>query len=140
LLGSVTLDALRETFGPVIVVGPNAAIDRPNFRGELVVAVDGSPLSETALGLAGAWGIGLEARPWIVNVLAPAARPNAVDTFESAYPSKLAHHLASMTNHPVEFEVLHGDAAMAISDFVRTIDAALVIASTHGRTGLARLA
>lgn len=141
LLGSVATGVLNETFGPVIVVGPDAQIDRPNFRGEIVVTVDGSPHSETALGLAGAWGIGLGARPWVATVIETAAPPPVgVDTFESAYPAQLAHYLESMSKHPVEFEVLHGgDPAMAVADFAASIDAGLLVATTHGRTGLARL-
>jgi nucleotide-binding universal stress UspA family protein len=139
LLGSVTTDVLVDSFGPVVVVGPEVDIDR-SPGGELVVAVDGSEASESALGLAGAWGIGLCARPWIVSVGTEGAGGSA-DTFDTGYPSRIAHRLQSMTGQPVEFEALHGrHPADAIADFARSIDAWLIIASTHGRTGLSRLA
>ena len=59
ILGSVAVDVLRAMFGPLVLVGPRANTDRVDFRGELVVPVDGSDLSETTLALGAAWGIGL---------------------------------------------------------------------------------
>lgn len=139
-LGNVATDVLHETFGPVVIVGPHANIDRPNYGGALLVAVDGSPLSETALGLAGAWGTGLGAVPWVTNVI-PTIMVDPHDTVESGYPRQLAKYLQGMTHRRVEFEVLHGgDPALAIADFATEIDASLVVASTHGRTGAARFA
>lgn len=139
LLGNVATDVLRETFRPAVIVGPNANIDRANFRGSLLVAVDGSPLSETALGLAGAWGTGLDAVPWVTTVIPTVMVDH--DTVESGYPRQLARYLHGMTHRRVEFEVLHGgDAALAIADYATGIDASLIVASTHGRTGAARLA
>jgi nucleotide-binding universal stress UspA family protein len=46
-----------------------------------------------------------------------------------------------MTGRPVEFETLHSrHPANAIAEFAESINASLIVASTHGRTGLARLA
>ena len=42
ILGSVAVDVLREMFGPLVLVGPRANTDRVDFRGELIVPVDGS--------------------------------------------------------------------------------------------------
>jgi nucleotide-binding universal stress UspA family protein len=140
ILGSVAVDVLRELFGPVVTVGPKAHTDRADFRGELVVPVDGSDLSEAALALAAAWGIGLEARPWVVEVLKPDT-PHVADSLESSYPARLARDLAGTSHHEVEFEVLHDDhPGSAIADFAHSIGASLIVASTHGRTGLSRLA
>ena len=140
ILGSVATDVVRASFGPIVVVGPHAKIDRPNFRGSLVVAVDGSPLSETAIGVAGAWSIGLGAVPWITTVIATGGMGHH-DTVESGYTHQLAHRLERLTRRPVEFEVVHGgDPGLALANFAAEVDASLIVASTHGRTGAARVA
>ena len=140
ILGSVAVDILREMHGPVVAVGPKATTDRADHRGELMVPVDGSEFSESALPLAVAWGIGLEARPWVVEVLDP-AQERVEDVVESSYAARLARHLSAQSHHQVQFEVLHNKhPGAAIGQFAESIGASLIIASTHGRTGLARLA
>ena len=139
ILGSVAVDVLREMFGPLIVVGPKASTDRVDFRGELIVPVDGSDLSETTLALGAAWGIGLEARPWVVEVLDP-DQVRVHDTTESSYAARLARDIGRRSHHDAQYEVLHSKhPGKAIADFAESIGASLIVASTHGRTGLARL-
>jgi nucleotide-binding universal stress UspA family protein len=139
ILGSVAVDVLCETFGPLIVVGPRARTDRTDLRGELIVPVDGSDFSETTLSLGAVWGIGLEARPWVVEVLEP-DQVRLPDTTESSYAARLARDIRRLSHHDAQFEVLHSrHPGKAIADFARSIEASLIVASTHGRTGLARL-
>jgi nucleotide-binding universal stress UspA family protein len=139
ILGSVANDVLHEMFGPLMVVGPKARTDRADLRGELIVPVDGSDFSETTLSLGAAWGIGLEARPWVVEVLEP-DQVRVFDTIESSYAARLARDIRRSSHHDAQFEVLHGKhPGKAIGDFAETIGASLIVASTHGRTGLARL-
>ena len=46
-----------------------------------------------------------------------------------------------MSHHQVRFEVLHHQSpGVAIGQFAENIDAVLIVASTHGGIGLARLA
>jgi nucleotide-binding universal stress UspA family protein len=136
LLGSVTEELLQLTFGPMLVVGPHVADTR--FDGPIVVAVDGSKASETVLPLAAAWGIELGVEPWIVEVAAPDVQTGG-DVAESAYPARLARKLASQSGHPVQFDVLHGrDVHAQVADFADSMKASMIVASTHGRTGLAR--
>jgi nucleotide-binding universal stress UspA family protein len=140
IFGSVAVDIMQELYGPVVAVGPKATTARVDHRGELVVPVDGSEFSESALPLAAAWGIGLEARPWVVEVLPPDQK-RFDDVLESSYPARLARALAGKSHHQAQFEVLHHEhPGVAISEFAASIGAALIVASTHGRTGLARLA
>lgn len=139
ILGGVAADILSEMYGPVVVVGPKAKTDRADHRGELIVPVDGSEFAETALPLAAAWGIGLEARPWVVEVLDP-DQERVDDMFESSYAARLARELTKQSHHEVQFEVLHHEhPGVAIGQFAESIGASLIVASTHGRTGLARL-
>ncbi|TVR27913.1 MAG: universal stress protein [Ilumatobacter sp.] len=140
LIGSIAEELLAELFGPVMLVGPDANIDVTDFRGELLVPVDGSETSESALALAAAWGITLGARPWVVSVIESGSQVEA-DTSESSYPSRLARGLAKQTGRDIEFEVLHGGKPeRAICDFASSLPATLIVASTHGRTGFARIA
>lgn len=139
LIGSIAEELIGSLYGPLVVVGPESATDRTDFRGNLVVTVDGSETSESALPLAAAWGIALEATPWIVLVLEPDTRTGE-DVSETSYPSRLAKSLSSSSHHEVEFEVLHDKhPARAVTDYARSIDAGLIVTSTHGRSGLARI-
>ncbi len=140
LVGSVAEELLSEMFGPLVVVGPHASVDQVDLRGCLLVPVDGSDNAETVLGLAAAWGIGLEARPWIVAVIPPERdRPSGL--LDSTYPASVARRLARRSHHPVDFEVLHdAHPGRAIGRFAGDIGASLIVASTHGRAGLARFA
>jgi nucleotide-binding universal stress UspA family protein len=138
MVGSVANDVLCSTFGPVVIVGPAVAPDADVFGGDIVVALDGSARSETVLGLAGAWSVGFGGRLWLTTMLEPTGV--APDVFESNYVGRLARDLGLRTKHEVEFEVLHGtNAARAVTDFAERIGAGLIIGTTHGRTGLARL-
>jgi nucleotide-binding universal stress UspA family protein len=137
VLGSVMTEVLALTFGPMIVVGPHVDTDG-TFADELVVTVDGSDLSETAVGLAGAWGIGMHLRPWVVSVIEPG--PPVADASESGYVAGVAHRLQARTGRDVEYEVLHGDnPARAIDLFAEDLGAKLIVMSTHGRGGMSRL-
>ena len=139
ILGSVAVDILAEMFGPVVTVGPRATTDRADFRGELIVPVDTSDFSESALSLAAAWGIALEARPWVVEVLDP-DQAHVQDVVESSYAARLARELTRASHHDAQYEVLHNKhPGRAIGEFAETLGASLIVASTHGRTGLARL-
>jgi nucleotide-binding universal stress UspA family protein len=140
VIGSVAEELLGALFGPVVVVGPHSWTERGDLARPLIVTVDGSDTSEAALPLAAAWGIGLGARPWVVSVTDPDDRDSG-DVSASAYPARLAHHLAADSHHPVEFEVLHHEhPAIAVSDYARDVDAVMIVCSTHGRTGFRRIA
>ena len=102
--------------------------------------VDGSAFSETVLPLAAALGTDLEARPWVVEVLDP-DQARIEDAVESSHAARLARDLTRQTHHDAQFEILHGThPGRVIAEFAESIDASLIVASTHGRTGLARLA
>lgn len=139
LVGSVAEDVLHRVFGPILLVGPAAIAT--DFVGPLVVSVDGSQESEAALPLAAAWAIELGITPWIVHVADPKdAPPAAAHIVESAYPARLAHDLAAVSRHEVEFEELHDrHPAKAVPDFADRMDASLIVATSHGRTGLSRV-
>lgn len=140
IVGSVTEDVLHTTFGPIVLVGPH--VEPNDFSGPVIVSVDGSQESEIALPLAAAWAIELRATPWIVNV-APSESAGASDkndVFENAYPARLARDLASFSGHAVEFDELHGrHPDRAVADYAKGRGASMIVASSHGRSGLSRL-
>ncbi len=137
LFGSVAEELLQRVFGPVLVVGPHCGLG--GFDGPVIVTVDGSSTSESVLPLAVAWGIELRAEPWIIQVVEPDALISG-DVDPSAYTARLARRLATESGHPVQFEVLHGhDVHDKIADFADSLHASLIVASTHGRSGTARI-
>jgi nucleotide-binding universal stress UspA family protein len=137
LLGSVAEELLRRVFGPVLLVGPRCELD--GFDGPVVVTVDGSSASESVLPLAAAWAIELRTEPWIVEVVEPDVQTSA-DVGQAAYPARLARRLTADSGHPVQFEVLRGhDVHDEIVDFADSLHASLIVASTHGRTGMSRV-
>lgn len=137
LVGSVTEDVLRATFGPIVLVGPNVEPD--DFSGPIVVTVDGSHESEVALPLATAWATELRSTPWIVTVAEPMSDRSG-DMSETAYTARLAKDMAAFSGHAVEFEGLHGrHADRAVTEYAKHLGASMIVASSHGRSGLSRL-
>ena len=139
LIGSVAEDILHRVFGPIILVGPKTT--SMGFDGPLVVSVDGSDESEAALPLAAAWAIELGVVPWIVHVADPKDRiaPDS-GIVDSGYPARLAHELTALSHHEVEFEELHDPhPGRAVPDFADRMSASMIVAASHGRTGLRRL-
>jgi nucleotide-binding universal stress UspA family protein len=139
MIGSIAEELLGAIFGPIMVVGPESRIDQTDFRGELLIPVDGSSTSESALGLAAAIGIALEARVWVITVNEDGI-PEGADVSESSYAANLASALSEQSHHEVSFEVLHGKhPERAIVEQAKALPASLIVASTHGRTGLSRI-
>lgn len=137
LVGSVAQELLRTTYGPLVVVGPKSGV--PDFSGPVVVTVDGSELSESAVALAAAWAIELGVVTWIVQVLDPDLQLPP-DVSESVYTARVAHRMKAQTGREMQTEVLHGrHPAEMVTSFAASIGASLIVASTHGRTGAARL-
>ena len=139
VLGNIADEILRETFGPMIVIGPHCRDDAGSLGGRVLIPVDGSKHGEKILPIASAWVVEFEAEPWLVEVVEPVLATTP-DVFESAYPARTAHHLTQETGHEFEFDVLHDEhTARAITDYAERSDTNLIIASTHGRSGVSRL-
>ncbi len=142
-VGSVAEGVARELGRPMIVVGPEAEPSAGPER--VVVPVDGSKLSETALAVGAELSSLLGASLWVVTVVSHKAEAAAaamlgreVVATESGYVQRLSAQAAASHDVDGEFEVLHhADAAAAIVDFLG--DAGIAVMSTHGRSGLSRL-
>jgi nucleotide-binding universal stress UspA family protein len=147
ILGSVAEDLLVHIHGPVLVIGPEVDVEAFHLDGRILVPVDGSATSEYALGLAAAWGIEHGAVPWIINVVDPeelAKMGNGMgggDVAESSYSARTAQRLREQSHHEVNYDVLHDrHPDKALARYASSGDVSLIVASTHGRTGLARVA
>ena len=146
VLGSVAEGVLQETFGPVLLVGPHAQTDEFSPAGVLVVCADGSSASEQVLPIASQWLITLPLEPWVINVQDPDA-PRVSAELQSDVATDVtlawhvAHNLQRQIGRTVQYDVLHAtSAARAISGFADEKKATMIAMSTHGETGLRRVA
>jgi len=138
IVGSVADAILQRTFGPIMLVGPN--VELSDFTGPLVITVDGSDESEAALSLGVAWAVELSTTPWIVHVTGHSKPVAGGDLADAVYLSRLAAELREASDHPVEFDELHdGHPIAAVCDDAARRHASLIVASSHGRSGLSRL-
>lgn len=139
VVGSVTDELLRRTYGPVVVIGPHVAPTAGAVDGPYVVPLDGSPRAEAILPIAGAWAVEFDGVPWLVEVVDAGGVPSG-DVFESAYVGRAAHDLQALTAHEVEYETLHGERpSRVVTEYADRVGASLLFVTTHGRTGLERL-
>lgn len=114
--------------------------DRATFR-DVVVPLDGSSFSESAIAVAGWVATESGARLHLVR----AHVPNDDDSVEQPARTAVAHYLNEMAawlaeggTKDVRVETLDGSPALAIADYVDRVDADLIVMTTHGRTGAER--
>ena len=142
-IGSIAEKLVRHASRPCMLIGPRATASYEDGPDRIIVPVDGSELSELALAPAAELARMMGVPMWIVTVVTrrmqDAASLAGVDpTTESSYVRNLAVDLHE-DGLDVEFEVLHGDTAGdSILDFAGR-DSAIVM-STHGRSGVMRIA
>jgi len=143
--GSIAEDVVRRIDRQVVLLGPKADPSVSKGLSRVIVPVDGSAGSEAAIkpavALAGFLGLPL----WIVTVVSGAAQREAAAQLgseavvaESGNVRRLAREAAVKSGLETQFEVLHiSDSADAILDFAK--GDGLVVMSTHGKSGLARV-
>jgi len=124
------------------------AMRNPTDRMEIVVPLDGSPLSEAALPLAsllakrGGGHLHLTSVhvPFIIGVDVGFPVPDwdeEVRRSEAKHLAEVAKRLKSREDIPVDAELLDGPVGTALANHAKYLGAIIVI-STHGRTGLSR--
>jgi len=143
VLGSTADELLRQMFGPIVVIGPHTHADSGSVGGRYVVPLDGSDHSDMILPIVAAWTVEFGAEPWLVEAAGAGTRmtgPAASDFIESGTAAHRAREMSRDIGRDVEFDILHGgDPAHAIVDFASHMEASLIFACTHGRTGMSRL-
>ena len=141
LYGSTTHDVVASSPTPVVVVGPHAQV--PDTFTTMQVCLDGSPTSRRALDVAAAWAKALHAVPWLTQVVEPPDLDPDLgasgDVVEGAMLGRHAHD-PRFAGLEVEWDVLHGrHVADALARWATEHDAGLLVASSHGRSGLQRM-
>lgn len=143
--GSVAEGVVRRLSRPMFLVGPEMEPAPGAPTQKVVVPVDDSALSESAISVAVDLAEAFSVPLWVVSVASPKheakSRGRGVDLVvgHSRYVRNLAAKIRRA--HPdldVEYEALHDeDPADAIVRFVG--DDGTAVMATHGRSGLSRL-
>ncbi|HEU0022833.1 MAG TPA: universal stress protein [Dehalococcoidia bacterium] len=154
VMGSVSDKVLHATRAPMLIVRCAEAAPSPgiNFSG-IIVPLDGSQLAEQVLAPAVAVAKALGLKTTLLRVT-----PSAGDYFRYMdYPPADYEDLSKEVdddavryldniNRRIKLEgvaqteerLIHGNAAFAITDFVKEIPNSLVAMTTHGRSGIGR--
>lgn len=109
----------------------------------ILVPLDGSPLAEEALGMAGSVARASNADISLAMVHEPHARRSRRDEREAMdrahrYLESIAEEIWSGAHVPVTHGVLRGDAAEMVCARALDVDADLIVMTSHGRSGLSR--
>jgi nucleotide-binding universal stress UspA family protein len=137
VVGSVAEDLLRSLDEPVVVVGPRSGT--PDFSSPMIVTVDGSDFSQAALPTAASWSNQLGPQPILLRVTEDVASQPAGDAENEEYLASMSALLSTLSKHKVPFTLQHDrDVAAAVCAHARNTEASLIVASTHGRTGMPR--
>jgi len=111
---------------------------------KIIVTLDGSSHAECALAHAQALAKGLGVKLVLLQVVPyPEVRDEAVESDWAAQARRYMEQYAEAARSDgveVEVEVLWGDVVEKIIEYAKNDTWALLVMSTHGRTGLARLA
>ncbi len=142
VFGSVAEEVLRAVPAAALLIGPSVP-DAPAHLAEIIVCLDGSALASAILPFAAVWARDLHLDLVLIRVSEPDEsglhEPEPVERDLSDL-ERIASELEP-TCGPVRCEVLHHQrVAEAIVEFARNHPRALLALTTHGRTGLARLA
>ncbi|MBS0304649.1 MAG: universal stress protein [Proteobacteria bacterium] len=142
MLGSVAMSLVRGGGAPVLVYRPTGRMpdDTPVKVRSVVLPLDGSDLSEAMIPDAAALAKWIGAEVLVVSVIDPRARADAgvatSDVLESSYVRSMADKIAAQHGARVNWEVLHGEPADAISAFTVGRRDAVLAMMTHGRRAL----
>lgn len=138
VLGSVAEEVVRQSSDPVVLVGRRCWTSWPTAPAGLVVCTDGSATSREIVPHACEWAkaLGLEVR--IAEVTHP------LDVESATHPGAVLQPLVDqartegVTAHAVLLRSSY--PAGALVDYAESLPASMLAMSSHGRTGLARVA
>lgn len=143
--GSIAEEVVRRMDRPVVLIGPNADPSLTRELCRVIVPVDGSQRSEAAIGPASILAELLDLPVWVVTVVAAAEQRafaaemgSGAVAAESGYVRLLARNATKEHGVDAQYDVLHGEhPADSILEFASPDG--VVVMTTHGRSGLARL-
>jgi nucleotide-binding universal stress UspA family protein len=142
ILGSIASQVVHEATIPVVLFRPEAEefelTERRPVK-QVVATLDGSDYSERVLPQAAGLAQAVGAELTVVQAVSPDARADGApsgDVLESSYVKSRAERMQDGYGLAPDWEVLHGDAAGAIVDYVRGLDGAILAMASHARTPL----
>jgi nucleotide-binding universal stress UspA family protein len=149
LVGSVASAVATRAADPLVLVGPRASEDH-RLAGALVACVDGSPWSESVLPIAVGWAAALQLDLSIVTVAEPMpepVRPGVPYHRRHGPPAPAEEYIDRLVTAwrgrgvAVDGEAVYDPVSVidGLTDYLQRRPAALVAATTHARTGVARL-
>jgi len=145
IVGSVTLRVIRLAQRPVILycpLGRDSAA--PNKISKIVLALDGSEFAERMICHAADAAQSLAAQLLLVQALplgGPATlikNPEKSDISESSYLHRQAAHIKKKYALNAQWEVLHGEPATAICQYLKGMAETMLVLTTHARGGVER--
>ena len=143
MLGSVALRVVRSAGAPVLVYRPSGADGKgsaPVKVTRIVLPLDGTPISEAMAAPAAEMAKWLDAELLVVSVLDPSARVDAgipaSDVMESSYVHAKASEFGAKYGVRISWEVLRGEPAEAITQFISGHKDVIVAMTTRGRRAM----
>ncbi len=145
IVGSVALRVTRVASRPVILyrpLGPDGAA--PKRISKIVLALDGSEFAEQMLAYAADAAQSLAAQLVLVQALPLGGSANLIndpaknDISEASYLHRQAAHIKKKYAVTAQWEVLHGEPATAICQYLKGTAETMLALTTHARGGLER--
>ena len=137
MVGSTAEEVLRRSDRPVVLVGRHCRDDFLTQGKHLLAAVDGTRESETIAPVAKEWS----ARLGLVLTAACVVHPR--DVVAAEQPETVLDPIIDGFGGPDQVDarlLFNAYVAGALADFAEDLPAAMIVASSHARTGLARVA
>lgn len=142
MLGSVAQRLIRSG-GAALIYRPSGAggqVSAPIRVTRVMLPLDGTPVSEAMAPQAAELAKWLDAELMVVGVIEPAAHAEAGvvpgDVMESSYVRSMAERYAAQHGVRVSWDVLYGEPAQAIAEFIKGRKDVILAMATHGRKGL----
>jgi nucleotide-binding universal stress UspA family protein len=150
-LGSTADKVIAEATCPVLVIGPNVDIDLNNYNlRRILIPMDGSPAAEQALPLAVWIADQMGAELDVVRALSltnvsydPAMgmySGEMITAMEDSVKAYLQQVAAKLGSRKATTTMMIGSPGEALLDHQKEVPCDLVVATTHGRTGVKRAA
>jgi nucleotide-binding universal stress UspA family protein len=133
-LGGVAQEIVRCAGVPLLLIGKHCD-PHPRWTGPVLMCHDGSSAADAALVPAVTWASALGLPLAIIHVFHP------LDVATAEAPTAAIEHALDVLGPAADVHVVRDyRPAAAIHDVARRLEASLVVTSTHGRTGVARVA
>ena len=145
ILGSVALRVIRAAKRPVILFCPLGRDgDAPKKISKIVLALDGSEFAERMISYAAKAAQSLQAQLLLVQALPvgapvpPLKNHEKSDISESSYLHRQSAVIKKKYAVTAQWEVLHGEPAAAICQYLKGMPETMLMLTTHARGGLER--